>query len=108
MISIDDFKKVELRVGKVISVEPIDGSEKLLKLKVDIGAEERRIVAGIGQHYSPENLVGRLIVICVNLEPRNIMGLESQGMLLAASNGETVAILAPDAEKQILPGALIR
>jgi methionyl-tRNA synthetase len=85
-ISIDDFGKVDLRVGQVISAEPVKGSDKLLHLKVDIGeAEARTIVAGISQVYKPDQMVGRKIVIVANLEPRKLRGILSQGMIVAAS-----------------------
>lgn len=106
MISIDDFKKVELKVGRVSSAEPVAGSEKLLKLRVQIGDEERQIIAGIAKQYSIEELIGRSIIVAANLEPRMLMGLESQGMALAASDGETIALLMPD--KDIPSGATIR
>lgn len=122
MISIDDFKKVEMRVGKVLEALRVEGSEKLLKLRVDIGGDsstgssielsqmpsgqaERQIIAGVGKQYEPEALVGRSIVIVTNLEPRSLMGLESQGMLLAASLDDTIAILGPD--KNIPPGSIL-
>ncbi|MEK7541498.1 MAG: methionine--tRNA ligase subunit beta [Patescibacteria group bacterium] len=98
MISFDDFKKVELRVAKILSAERVDGSEKLLKLRVSLGAEECQIIAGIGKKYEPDVLVGRNIVIVANLEPRTIMGLESQGMLLAADAPEGPVLLLPDEE----------
>ncbi len=99
MITYDDFKKAELVVAKVIAAERVPDSEKLIKLILDVGAEQRQIVAGIGKQYEPEQLVGREIVIVANLEPRMLMGLESQGMLLAAhdENGGAV-LLAPDRE----------
>jgi methionyl-tRNA synthetase len=85
-ISIDDFAKVELRVAKVLSAETVKGADKLLHLKVDAGeASPRTIVAGIAQQYKPEQMLGRKIVIVANLQPRKLRGLESQGMLLAAS-----------------------
>ncbi|MBI4993393.1 methionine--tRNA ligase subunit beta [Candidatus Wolfebacteria bacterium] len=105
MISFDDFKKVELKVAKVIEAERVGGSEKLLKLQVDLGAEKRQIVAGIGKFYEPENLIGKEIVIVANLEPRNLMGLESRGMVLAASDEGGPVLLFP--EKDVLPGANI-
>ncbi len=98
MINIDDFKKIELKVAKVISAEPIEGSEKLLKLQVDLGSEQRQILSGIAKFYKPEELVGRSIVIISNLEPRQMMGLESQGMVLAAGTDEMIALLTPDKE----------
>lgn len=105
MITIDDFKKIELRVAKIRTAERVQGSEKLLKLQVDIGEEERQIIAGIGLAYDPEILIGKEIIIVANLEPRMLMGLESQGMLLAAGNDHPV-LLQP--EQEVLPGALIR
>jgi methionine--tRNA ligase beta chain len=104
-ITIDDFKKVELKVAKVLSAERVEGSDKLLKLRVDIGTEQRQIIAGIGTHYLPEAIVGSEIIIVANLEPRMLMGLESQGMLLAA-NGEGPVVLMP--EKEVAPGTGIR
>ncbi len=86
IISYDDFKKVELKTAKIESAERIEGSDKLVKLNVNLGNETRQIVAGIGKKYEPENLIGKTIIIVVNLELRSLMGLESQGMLLAASN----------------------
>jgi methionyl-tRNA synthetase len=88
MIDIDQFKSVDLRVAKVLSAERVVKSTKLLKLKVSIGSEERQVIAGIGQHYQPESLVGKKIVLVSNLAPAKLMGEESQGMLLAASNDE--------------------
>ncbi len=106
MINIDDFKKVELKVVKVLSAEKIEGSDKLLKLQVDLGVEQRQILSGIAKHYQPEELVGKQIVIIANLEPRQMMGLESQGMVLAAGDGEVVSLLMPD--KEIALGSEIR
>jgi len=106
MISIDDFKKVELKVAKVLSAEPIEGSDKLLKLQIDLGSEQRQILSGIAKFYKPEELVGRQIVIVANLEPRQMMGLESNGMILAAGDGELISLLAPD--KELPPGTSIR
>jgi len=105
MITIDDFKKIELRIAKIITADRVEGSEKLIKLQVDMGEEKRQIIAGIGIAYSPEDLIGREIVVIANLEPRMLMGLESQGMLLAASNDYPV-LLVP--EKEVPPGAPIR
>jgi methionyl-tRNA synthetase len=87
-ITIDDFAKVELRVAQVISAERVPGADKLLKLTVDVGSEVRQILAGIAKAYAPESIVGRKIVIVANLQPRKMRGLESNGMLLAASVGE--------------------
>ncbi|MFQ5817844.1 MAG: methionine--tRNA ligase [Terriglobia bacterium] len=87
-ISLEDFAKVDMRVGEVRAAERVAGTNKLLKLRVDVGAEERQIVAGIAEAYTPEQLVGKKIVVVVNLEPRKIRGVESQGMLVAATVGE--------------------
>src|SRR5207249_5516338 len=84
-ITIDDFAKVELRVAQVKAAEKVKGADKLLRLEVDLGNEVRQIVAGIAEAYSPETLVGRKVVIVANLQPRKLRGLESNGMLLAAS-----------------------
>jgi methionyl-tRNA synthetase len=86
-IEYDDFAKVELRVAEVLQAERVPKSDKLLKLSVNAGdPEPRQILAGIGQHYAPEQLVGKRVVIVANLKPRKLMGLESQGMVLAASD----------------------
>jgi len=87
-IAIDDFAKVDLRVGQILSAEKIQGADKLLKLQVDLGSETRQILAGIAKHYAPETLLGKKIVIVANLQPRKMRGFDSHGMLLAASVGE--------------------
>jgi methionyl-tRNA synthetase len=84
-ISIDDFAKVELRVGVVKAAEKVKNADKLLRLEVDIGSEVRQIVAGIAEAYAPETLIGRTVVIVANLAPRKLRGLESNGMIVAAS-----------------------
>ncbi len=90
-ISIDDFSRVEMRVGKVVSAERIDKSDKLLKLVVDIGSEQRQVVAGVGKEYEPGQLPGRLVVVITNLKPARLMGVESNGMIVAAeANGRPV------------------
>jgi methionyl-tRNA synthetase len=87
-ISIDDFLKVEMRVGQVKAAEKVRGADKLLRLEVDIGSEVRQVVAGIAISYKPEDLIGRKVVIVANLAPRKLRGLESNGMIVAASVGE--------------------
>jgi methionyl-tRNA synthetase len=84
-ISVEDFAKVELRVGQVKVAERVKGADKLLRLEVDLGTEVRQVVAGIAEAYAPETLVGRKVVIVVNLAPRKLRGLESNGMIVAAS-----------------------
>ena len=93
-ISIDDFAKVELRVAQVLVAERIPKADKLLRLEVDLGYEKRQILAGIAQYYEPEKLIGRKIVIVANLAPRKMRGLESNGMLLAASLEDGAPVLA--------------
>lgn len=105
MINFDDFKKLDLRVAKVIEAEKVENSEKLLKLKVDLGEEERQIIAGIQKHYNPSDLIGKEIIIVANLEPKTIFNLESQGMLLAASSKDDLGLLGPD--KELPPGSKI-
>ena len=97
-ISIEDFAKVEMRVGQILEAEKIEGSRKLVKLKVDIGDEVRQLVAGIAEAYTPESLLNRKIVVVVNLKPARLMGVESNGMLVAASV-EGKPVLATFAEE---------
>ena len=106
MISIDDFRKVELKVATVKSAEANPNSDKLIVLQVDLGSEQRQICAGIRNHYTPEELVGKQVVVVANLETAKLRGLESQGMLLAASDDGRVIILTP--EKPVLAGALVK
>ena len=87
-ITIDDFAKIELRVAEIKVAERIPKADKLLRLEVDLGHEKRQILSGIAEWYTPEELVGRRIVVITNLAPRKMRGLESHGMLLAASHGE--------------------
>ncbi len=108
MISIEDFLKVELRVAKVLHAEPHPNADKLLVLKIDAGdgVEGRQIVAGIRNHYKPEDLIGKRIVIVNNLAPAVLRGVESQGMLLAAKDGDQVVVLTT--EKDVNPGAKVQ
>ncbi|MBI4689392.1 MAG: methionine--tRNA ligase subunit beta [Nitrospirae bacterium] len=106
MITIEDFAKVELTIGKVLEAQRVEGSNKLIVMKVDTG-EERQIVAGIGKAYIPEDLIGKNIVVVTNLQPAKLMGVESQGMLLAASDDEgNLSIITP--EKGIKQGAKVK
>ncbi len=95
LISIDDFKKVQLRTAKILSAERVPKSDKLLKLLVDTGADQRQILAGIGKHYQAEDIIGKMVVVVVNLKPAKLMGLESQGMLLAANSEAGLALISP-------------
>ena len=113
MVNYDDFSKIELKTAKVLEASRVEGSEKLLKLILDAGDKDeagvlinRQVIAGIGKSYEPENLVGKQIVIVANLEPRQLMGLESNGMILAASDENGIAVLMPD--KEMKPGSGIK
>jgi methionyl-tRNA synthetase len=105
MISIDQFRNVELKIATIKSAEPHPNADKLMVLQIDLGNEQRQILAGIRNHYTPEELIGRQIVVVTNLEPAKLRGLESQGMLLAASDEGRIVILAPD--KTVQPGAKV-
>ncbi|MFX1275877.1 MAG: methionine--tRNA ligase [Promethearchaeota archaeon] len=105
-ISYEDFSKLDIRVGVIESVEKVPKADKLLKLKVNIGTETRTLVAGLADFYSNDDLLGKKIIILTNLEPRKLKGIFSQGMLLAADDGENVAFLTP--EKDIKPGSKVK
>ncbi len=105
-ITIDDFMKVELRVAKVIEASAIEGADRLLKLQVDLGSEKRQLVAGIKKTYTPEELVGKHIVVVANLKPARLRGEESQGMLLAAQTDDGPALVWFD--KDVPPGAVVK
>lgn len=96
VITIDQFRQTQLRTAEVIAAEKVEGADKLLKLQLALGDQRRQIVAGIALHYKPEDLVGRTIIIVANLQPTKIRGIESQGMLLAASDGGTLRLLTTD------------
>ncbi len=104
-ISYEDFEKVDLRVAKVLAAEAVPKSSKLLKLKIDVG-EERTIVAGIGKDYKPEEIVGKSIVVVVNLKPTKLMGVESRGMLLATDADAGLALVSFDRDPKT--GARVR
>lgn len=111
MINFDEFSKVELKVGTIMEAEDVEGSEKLIKLKVDLGeyppaGGPRQILAGVKQWYKPDDFIGKQVVVIANLEPRMIMGLESQGMMLAADSEDGPVFLA--VPKKIPNGTKIR
>ncbi len=95
-INFDQFLNVHLRTAKVVEAERVEGTDKLLRLQLELGEERRQIVAGIAEHYIPRSLVGRTIVVVVNLAPAKIRGVESNGMLLAASSGDTLRLVTVD------------
>lgn len=106
MITLDDFKKIELRVALIESAEPHPNADRLFVLKVKVGEERKQIVAGIRAHYGPEELTGKKIIIVNNLQPTVLRGVESQGMLLAASDSESLSLVTP--ERKIEDGAGVK
>ncbi len=98
LITIDDFFKTQLRTAEILAAEKIDGADKLLKLKIRMGQEERQLVAGIARYYAPEAVIGKHIVVVANLKPAKIRGIESQGMLLAAKIGQELKLITVDGE----------
>jgi methionine--tRNA ligase beta chain len=98
MINFEDFKNVDLRIARVVSVSRIEESEKLLKIEVELGEERRTIVAGIANFYSGEELIGKNVVVVANLEPRIMFDIESQGMILAVKDEDKLSVLVPDRE----------
>jgi methionyl-tRNA synthetase len=106
-ITYEDFAKLELRVARVVEARPHPNADKLVLLQIDVGDEQKQIIAGIRQHYASEQLVGKLIVVVNNLEPAMLRGETSNGMLLAATSGERVILLTVD-EPTCLVGAKIK
>ena len=107
-ITFEDFKKIELRVAEIKAVEEIEGADKLYKLSVDLGPETRTLVAGIKQHYqNKDELVGKKIAVVSNLEPRALRGVESHGMLLAASTADRSSVVLLTLDKDIPNGSSI-
>ncbi len=106
-ISIQDFQKVELKVAKILAAERVPKSDKLLKLQVNLGTEQRQIVAGIGKKYSPEDVVGKTVVVVANLKPAKLMGVESQGMVLAAGDQEVQGLVTFE-DLEIHPGTKVK
>ena len=107
MISFEEFKKLELRIGKIVSVADHPNADKLYVMKIDLGGETRQSVAGLKSYYKPEELEGMIVAVVANLEPAKLRGVESQAMLLAAQEGDIVSCLQPDARKPVSPGAKV-
>ena len=106
-ISFEDFQKMDIRVGKIVAAEKVAKTKKLLKLTIDTGIDTRTVVSGIAEYYTPEEIIGRQVSILVNLEPKNLKGIESQGMILMAANADgALSFVSPD--KEIKPGSEIR
>jgi methionyl-tRNA synthetase len=97
LVSFADFQKLDLRVAHILTAEPIEGADRLLKLQVDLGTEKRQVVAGIAEHYTPEALIGKQVIVVVNLEPATIRNVESHGMILAGS-GDSVVLATLETE----------
>ena len=106
MITFDDFKKLDLRIGKVLSASRVEGTDKLIKLELDIGSNKRQIVAGMAEFLGAEDLVGKQVPILVNLEPRRFRGIESHGMVLAVDVDGRPVLLHP--EYEVPAGSIIR
>ena len=106
LVSIEDFARLELRIARVLEAEPHPNADRLLKLQIDLGTERRQLVAGIASNYRPEDLIGKSIVVVANLKPARLRGEISQGMILAASDGDAVSILTPD--RPVAPGSAVR
>lgn len=96
MITLDDFEKIDLRVAQVIEAEKVENADKLLKLQLKVGEETRTVVSGIAQYYSPEEMIGKKLILIANLKPVKLRGIESQGMILAASNDEKLVLVGLD------------
>ena len=109
-ITIDDFARIQLRVGEILTAEKVEKADKLLKFTVKIGEETRTIVSGIAKFYTPEETVGKRVVVVYNLKPAKLRGIESQGMLLCAceqtQEGESVVLVTP--EKPVASGSTVR
>lgn len=105
-VDFPSWEKLDLRVGRILKIEDIEGADKLYKLEVDLGNEKRILVAGIKKHYKLKELIGKQVVVLVNLEKKKLKGIESQGMILAAVSGEQVVLLKPESE--IKEGSKIR
>lgn len=105
MATIEDFRNLGLKIAQVTAAEPVAGTDKLLKLTLDLGSETRVTVAGIGNVYKPEQLVGKQLIVVTNLQPALIRGVLSQGMILAVSDGNDVVLLAP--ERPVPPGSAV-
>ncbi|MHA1754868.1 MAG: methionine--tRNA ligase subunit beta [Candidatus Odinarchaeia archaeon] len=102
IISYDDFKKIKLKVGKILKAEKIKGSNKLLKLSVDLGeGENRTLVAGLAEYYSPEDLLNKKIIVVANMKPAKLFGVESRGMLLAAVDGDKISLVTVDKDVKV-------
>jgi len=106
MIPFEDFKRLDMRIGRILLAEKMEGTDKLMRLEIDFGTEKRQVVAGIAEFYQADQLIGKEIPVVLNLEPRTIRGTESHGMILAADFEGKAVLLYP--EKEVPPGSVIR
>jgi methionine--tRNA ligase beta chain len=100
-INFEDFTKIDLRVAKVIEATRVEGSSKIIKLVIDLGSEKRQVLAGVGEYYSPEELIDKKVVVVVNLLPRKIMGFDSEAMVLAVKDSKDLSLLNIDKEIEL-------
>ena len=105
IITIDDFLKIDLRIGKVINSEEVKDSRKMLKLEIDLGEEKKTIYAGIKKSYQADELIGKLVLVIANLKPREMQFGTSEGMMLATQNNGEIIIIQP--EKEVMPGSKV-
>ena len=105
-VSVEDFQKLDLRVGRIVAAEQVPKADKLIKLTVDIGQEQRTVVAGVAPSYSAETLVGKQVILVANLAPRTLRGIESQGMVLAAEADGHIVLASVEAP--VSPGAKVK
>jgi len=106
MIIFDDFKKLDIRIGKIVSADKVQGTDKLLKLEIDFSTEKRQLVAGIAESYETDQLIGKEIPVLMNLETKSIRGIESQGMILAIDVEGKPVLMHP--EREVPPGSIVR
>ena len=106
MITYDDFMKLDIRIGTITAADKVAGADRLIRLEIDLGTEQRQVVAGMAPVYSPEEFIGKQVPILVNLEPRKLRGIESQGMILAVDVDGRPVLLLPD--REVPAGSLVR
>lgn len=106
MITFDDFMKLDIKIGTVTAADKVEGTDKLIRLELDLGGEHRQVVAGMAATYTPEEFIGKQVPILINLEPRKLRGIESQGMILAVDVDGKPVLLLPD--KKVPPGSIVR
>ena len=106
MITFEDFQKLEIKIGAVLSAEKVEGADKLITLRVDLGNEERQVVVGMAEFIKPEHFIGKQLPLVTNLEPRKLRGIESHGMVLAIDVNNEPILLLP--EKEVPAGSIVR